>query len=264
MCCAKRAARSGWPVVCERVKPLIALTPEAKTLPANHAQRGAYCGVSYTDAVAAAGGLPLILPLTRNPALLRQILSRCQGLLLTGGADVSHKFYAPRMSARHRATIRGVDEVRDEMEISLTRAALRQDIPVFGICRGIQVMNVALGGSLVPHLSGHQNPQSDGLIHALHWEKSSAMRVTLGARSGPVNTSHHQALDQVAAGLAVTARTDDGVVEAVEHVAARFFWGVQFHPERLIKVAPQFLRLFQAFVAASSQPPARRRRSPAV
>ena len=156
------------------MKPLIALTPEAKALPANHAQRGAYCGVSYTAAVAAAGGLPLILPLTRNRVLLRQILSRCQGLLLTGGADVSHKFYAPRMSARHRATIQG------------------------------------------------------------------------------------------AAGLAVTARADDGVIEAIEHVTARFFWGVQFHPERLVKVAPQFLRLFQAFVAASSQPAARRLRSPAV
>ena len=264
MCCAKRAARSGWPVVCERVKPLIALTPEAKTLPANHAQRGAYCGVSYTDAVAAAGGLPVILPLTRNPVQLRQILSRCQGLLLTGGADVSHKFYAPRMSAHRRATIRGVDEVRDEMEICLTRAALRQDLPVFGICRGIQVMNVALGGTLVPDIPGHQNPQADGLIHALHWEKSSAMRATLGPQPGPVNTSHHQVLDQVALGLAITARADDGVIEAVEHTAARFFWGVQFHPERLVKVAPQFSRLFQAFVAASSQPPARRLQSPAA
>ena len=246
------------------MKPLIALTPEAKTLPANHAQRGAYCGVSYTAAVAAAGGLPLILPLTRNRVLLRQILSRCQGLLLTGGADVSHKFYAPRMSARHRATIQGVDAVRDEMEIFLTRTALQQDMPVFGICRGIQVMNVALGGTLVPDIPGHQHPQTDGLIHALRWEKSSAMRAILGPRSGPVNTSHHQVLDQVAAGLAVTARADDGVIEAIEHVTARFFWGVQFHPERLVKVAPQFLRLFQAFVAASSQPAARRLRSPAV
>ena len=253
MSCARLASRSGSPAVCERVKPLIALTPEAKTLPANHARRGAYCGVSYSDAVAAAGGLPVILPLTRDPALLRLILHRCQGLLLTGGADVSHKFYAPRLPADQRATIHGVDEVRDEMEIYLTRAALRNDLPVFGICRGIQVMNIALGGTLIPDLPGHDHPQTDGLLHTLQWEPTSQMRATLGPRAGAVNTSHHQALDRVATGLAVTARSEDGIIEAVEHKTARFFWGVQFHPERLLKAAPQFLRLFQALVAASSR-----------
>ena len=253
MCYARRAFRSGWLAVSERVKPVIALTPEAKTLPANHARRGAYCGVSYTDAVAAAGGLPVILPLTRDPALLRQLLSHCQGLLLTGGADVSHQFYAPHLPARQRATIHGVDEVRDAMEIYLTRLALRNDLPVFGVCRGIQVMNVALGGTLVPDLPGHDHPQADGLFHTLQWEPTSQMLATLGPQAGAVNTSHHQALDRVAPSLVVTARAEDGTIEAVEHKTARFFWGVQFHPERLVKVAPKFLRLFQALVAASSR-----------
>ena len=253
MFCARRAYRFGWPAARERVKPVIALTPEAKTLPANHARRGAYCGVSYSDAIAAAGGLPVILPLTRDPSLLRQLLSHCQGLLLTGGADVSHKFYAPSLPARQRATIYGVDEVRDEMEIYLTRLALRNAVPVFGICRGIQVMNVALGGTLFPDIPGHDHPQAEALLHTLRWEPTSQMRATLGPRAGAVNTSHHQALDQVAPDLVVTARSEDGIIEAVEHISARLFWGVQFHPERLVKVAPKFFRLFRAFVAASSR-----------
>ena len=234
-------------------KPVIALTPEVLTLPANHAKRGAFCGVAYSDAIADAGGLPVILPLTRDPVLLRQLLQRCDGLLLTGGADVSHKFYAPRMSAKLRAKIQGVDEVRDAMEIWLTRAALRADRPVLGICRGIQVMNVALGGTLLPDVTGHRHPQADGLIHSLRWETASKIRAALGVPVAPVNTSHHQALDRVAPGLCVTARAEDGVIEAVEHTTAQFFWGVQFHPERLVKVAPQYRRLFTAFVAASSR-----------
>ena len=235
------------------MKPLIALTPEAITLPANHAKRGAFCGVSYSDAVANAGGVPVILPLTRDPALLRQFIQRCDGLLLTGGADVSHKFYAPRMPATQRTAIQGVDEVRDAMELWLTRAALRANQPVLGICRGIQVMNVALGGTLFPDVPNHRHPQADGLIHTLRWEPSSKILAALGTPATPVNTSHHQALAKVAPSLRVTARAEDGVIEAAEHLTARFFWGVQFHPERLVAVAPQYRRLFAALVAASSR-----------
>ena len=236
-----------------RVKPVIALTPEAISLPANHAKRGAFCGEAYSDAVVKAGGVPVILPLTCDLSLLRQLWQHCDGLLLTGGADVSHKFYAPRMPSRQRAAIQGVDEVRDEMEIWLTRAALRDNRPVLGICRGIQVMNVALGGTLLTDIPNHRHPQADGLIHRLHWEQSSKIRAALGTPAVAVNTTHHQALDKVAPGLRVTARAEDGIAEAVEHTAARFCWGVQFHPERLVKVAPQHRQLFKAFVAASSR-----------
>ena len=229
------------------MKPIIAVTPEVRQTP-----RGAFCAAAYTDAVAKAGGVPVILPLTRDPALLRQLWRHCDGLLLTGGGDVSHKFYAPRLPARQRALIQGVDEVRDEMEIWLTHAALRDAIPVLGICRGIQVMNVALGGTLLPDVPGHRHPQTDGLIHQLHWEAASKIRAAIGRPLTSVNTTHHQALAKIAPGLRVTARADDGIIEAVEHTTARFFWGIQFHPERLVEVAPQSRRLFAALVAASA------------
>ena len=230
------------------MKPLIALTSEAGTL---SAKRGAFCQSAYSEAIARAGGLPVILPLTREPETLRQFLHRCDGLLLTGGADVSHKFYSPRMSARQRALIRDVDEVRDEMEIFLSRAALRRKIPVLGICRGIQVMNVALGGTLLPDVPRHSHPQPDVLLHKLRWASASKIRAAIG--ESPVNSSHHQALDQVAPKLRVIAWAEDGIIEAVEHTTAQFCWGVQFHPERLLKVAPQIRRLFTAFCTASSR-----------
>ena len=237
------------------MKPLIALTSEAVTL---SAKRGAFCQSAYSEAIAGAGGIPVILPLTHKPAILREFLHRCDGLLLTGGADVSHKFYAPRMPVWQRALIRGVDEVRDEMEIFLTQAALRREIPVLGICRGIQVMNVALGGTLAPDVPRHRHPQPDILLHKLRWESASKIRAVIGESA--VNSSHHQALDKVAPKLRVTAWAEDGIIESVEHTTAQFFWGVQFHPERLLKVAPQIRRLFTTFCAASSRQAALRSR----
>lgn len=228
-------------------RPVIAVTPEAIRLPARIDGRGAFCGVSYSRAIELGGGIPVVLPVTEERRVLDYFLTHCDGLLLTGGGDVSFKFYRPR----RRAKISGVDEVRDAMEIYLTRAALRQGWPVLGICRGIQVMNVALGGTLIADLSGHRNPRPEALCQVISWECDSAMgRLLAGER---VNTSHHQALDRVAPELRVVARAGDGVIEAVEHRSARCCWGVQFHPERLVKVAPRFVRLFRAWVSSCSR-----------
>ncbi|MEI6082787.1 MAG: gamma-glutamyl-gamma-aminobutyrate hydrolase family protein [Verrucomicrobiota bacterium] len=231
------------------MKPVIAVTPEAIRLPSRQDGRGAFCGISYSQAIELAGGIPVILPLTDDRSVLNHFVKNCDGLLLAGGGDVSFKFYTPRQTAK----ISGVDEQRDEMEIYLVRAALKRDWPVLGICRGIQVMNVALGGTLIPDLTGHRNPQPDALCQTITWAADSQMRTLLGSAAGKVNTSHHQALDAVARPLRVVARAGDGVIEAVEHKSARFFWGVQFHPERLIHVAPRFRRLFRALVSSSTR-----------
>src|SRR5437763_1035177 len=124
------------------VKPVIALAPEAITLPSRRDGRGAFCGVSYSEAIRLAGGIPMILPLTNDRAVLDHFLSNCQGLLLTGGGDVNPRRYGGKPHPK----IFGVDDVRDEMEIYLVRKAQKRDLPVLGICRGIQLMNVAFGG----------------------------------------------------------------------------------------------------------------------
>jgi putative glutamine amidotransferase len=179
--------------------------------------------------------------------VLDHFLETCAGWLLTGGGDVAAKFYAPRMSTSLRKKISGADEVRDEMEIYVLRKLQECDRPVFGICRGIQVMNVAFGGTLLPHLEGHRNPQPDALAHRIEWTKHGRLNRAMEGFDR-VNTSHHQAVDRVAPGFEVVARAPDGIVEAMERPDARFCCGVQFHPERLVKKAPQFQKLFREFV----------------
>ncbi len=231
------------------MKPVIAITPEAITLRSRMDGRGSFCGVSYSEAIELGGGVPLIVPITRDEAVLDHFLKTCDGWLLTGGGDVSAKFYAPRMSAMQRKKVSGADEVRDEMEIYVLRKLRERNQPVFGICRGIQVMNVAFGGTLIPHLGGHRNPQPDAFAHSIEWTQDGKLRRAMDGFNR-VNTSHHQAVDRVARGFTVVARSDEGIVEAMELPGARFFCGVQFHPERLVKKAPQFQKLFREFVKA--------------
>ncbi|HXI83949.1 MAG TPA: gamma-glutamyl-gamma-aminobutyrate hydrolase family protein [Verrucomicrobiae bacterium] len=231
------------------MKPVIAITPEAITLRSRMDGRGSFCGVSYSEAIELAGGVPLIVPLTRDKTLLDHFLKTCDGWLLTGGGDVAAKFYAPRMSATLRKKISGADEVRDEMEIYVARKLRERDQPLFGICRGIQVMNVAFGGTLLPHIAGHRNPQPDAFAHKIEWTKRGTLNRAMDGFDR-VNTSHHQVLDRVAPGFEVVARAPDGVIEAMEKPDARFCCGVQFHPERLVKRAPQFQKLFREFVKA--------------
>ena len=231
------------------MKPVIAITPEAVTLPSRIDGRGSFCGVSYSEAIELAGGIPLVVPLTRDRRVLDHYLDVCAGWLLTGGGDVCAKFYAPRMPAALRKKISGADEVRDEMEFYVLRKLVERDQPVFAICRGIQVMNVAFGGTLIPHLNGHSNPKPDALAHKIVWTKSGTLKRAMDGFDR-VNTSHHQAVDRVARGFEVVARAPDGIIEAMELSDARFCCAVQFHPERLVKKAPPFLNLFREFVRA--------------
>ncbi|HVO32494.1 MAG TPA: gamma-glutamyl-gamma-aminobutyrate hydrolase family protein [Elusimicrobiota bacterium] len=230
-------------------KPVIAITPEAITLSSRMDGRGSFCGVSYSRAIELAGGIPLIVPLTRDRGVLDYFIDACDGWLLTGGGDVEAKCYAPRMAAGLRKRIRGVDGERDAMEIYVTRQLVRRDRPVFGICRGIQVMNVALGGTLIPHVDGHRNPRPDAFAHRIEWEKGGKLKRAMSGFDR-VNTSHHQAVGGVAGGFEIVARAPDGIVEGMEIPGARFCCAVQFHPERLVNKAPEFLDLFRAFVRA--------------
>ena len=227
------------------MKPVIAITPEAITLPSRIDGRGSFCGVSYSEAIELAGGVPLIVPLTRDKKLLDYFIDQCDGWLLTGGGDVEGKFYG--LPAKERRKVHGADTVRDEMEIYLLKQLAEHDEPALGICRGIQVMNVAFGGTLLPDVSGHHHPKPDALAHKIEWTKNGKLKRALDACRA-VNTSHHQAVARVARGFEVVARAPDGVIEAMEKPDARFFCGVQFHPERLVKVAPEFLKLFKELI----------------
>ncbi|MDO8531440.1 MAG: gamma-glutamyl-gamma-aminobutyrate hydrolase family protein [Dehalococcoidia bacterium] len=184
---------------------------------------------------------------------VRDALRGLSGLLLTGGADVDPRFYGE--SPDPEAGLHVDTEGRDAFEIALVRAALDRGLPVLAVCRGMQVLNVALGGNLVQHIGGHQNTR-----HVLTLRPASFLAELL-ASGTPIETNsyHHQALKAVAPGLIVTARAPDGTVEAVDGVGLPgWVHGVQFHPEKMgdhpdgHPARELYRRIFAAFVEAAA------------
>ena len=218
------------------MKPIIGITPEAVTLERAHG-RGGFCGVSYSQAVERAGGVAVVLPVTRERSALEPFFELCHGFLLSGGGDFTEASgaYRRKLTAAERRTLWGVDAARDEMEMFLVREMVARDIPVLGICRGVQMMNVALGGTLLPDIPNHRLTTTHGIV----WT-----RRLCGCRR--VNSRHHQAVGRLAVSLEVAARAGDGVIEAVTLPGARFFVGVQFHPERMRGTSSLFSALARA------------------
>ena len=213
---------------------------------------------TYTESVLAAGGIPLLIPLGLSEADLLAILERIDGLILPGGGDIDPSFY---QGAAHVA-VGGVDEDRDRVELFLARQAIRQAKPLLAICRGHQVLNVALGGTVWADI-GSQVPEAirhdyfgriyprNHLPHTVNVRAGSQLAAILGQGDIWVNSFHHQGIEQLAAGLRATAVAPDGLIEGVEVTGHPFAIGVQWHPECLIHDDPAMLNLFVALVKAS-------------
>jgi putative glutamine amidotransferase len=211
----------------------------------------------YLESVRRAGGEPLELSNGDDP---RAVLEAVDGVLLTGGLDVDPALYG---QAPHPATETAPD--RDAFEVPLAREAVRRDVPVFAICRGVQVLNVAEGGTLVQDipsalatgLNHTVNEPKNHLTHAIAVTSGTRLAAALGraapADACPVNSRHHQAVGQVAPGFVVSAVSPDGVVEAIERPSSTFCVGVQWHPENFWATG-EFAGLFAAFVAAARRP----------
>jgi putative glutamine amidotransferase len=213
-------------------------------------------GQSYCRALALAGGAPILIPLLEDEEALLAIYDRLDGLLLAGGGDIEpHHFGQER-----RARLGGMDRPRDRVEMLLIRRALKDDLPMLGICRGIQVLTVALGGTLVqdipsqvPGALRHNFPghPRNYLGHEVVVERGTRLADLLGTERTGVNSFHHQSVQDVPPILRVTARAPDGVVEAVEAPNKRFALGVQWHPEELVPDDPKMARLFTALVESA-------------
>ncbi|HIZ46781.1 MAG TPA: gamma-glutamyl-gamma-aminobutyrate hydrolase family protein [Candidatus Olsenella pullistercoris] len=212
----------------------------------------------YFDAVSEAGGVPVMLPLTADPDVLFRALDVVDGVVVTGGQDVGPALYGEKDPAAVGLCSELCPE-RDAMEVLLVPELVARDVPTLGICRGIQVINAVLGGTLwqdVPRqrpsvVEHHGKPPYDEPVHTVEVLAGTPLSVCVGAGELPVNSYHHQALRDVAPGLTVMAVAADGVVEAVWRPASRFFWAVQWHPEFAHKVDEPSRKIFSALVDAA-------------
>ena len=218
-------------------KPLIGITPQYEI------ERGrAWIRSSYTGAIIRAGGIPVILDQYPTKETAEALLPRLDGVLFTGGVDINPKLYGEEIDPKCGE----IADVRDAFEQRLMEVVEQYDIPVFGICRGIQSMNVLSGGSLHQHRDNHQDVRHDVEIKA-----GTRLHAILGKTSINANSYHHQCVKVPAPGMTVTAYAPDGIVEAIERPGDRFFVGVQWHPELLSADEADHHALFLAFVEAA-------------
>ena len=220
-------------------------------------ERWEFVQETYTQAVREAGGLPVILPIAgKHPDLVPDYLQNLDGLLLTGGADIHPSFYGEVVLERCGP----IDEDRDLFEVEMVRGARERNLPLLGICRGLQVINVALGGTLYQDLTyrpgttvDHDAPKEKRFeaIHPIRVHPGSRLAAILSPGEHPVTSSHHQIIRDLAPGLAVNAVAEDGVIEGIEDPQAPFLLAVQWHPERMAPRMPQQRALFETFIEAT-------------
>ena len=219
-------------------------------------RRPIYCNNrTYVHALEHAGAVPILIPLLDDPQALDSLLPRLDGLLLSGGGDVEPHRYGENPSAK----LEMLDPKLDEIELALASWALEEDIPTLGVCRGMQLLNVATGGTLYQDLSG-QHPSAithcnreqprNYLTHQVFLEPDSLIASVLGTREFPANSLHHQAVKTPGKDVRISGHAADGVAEALEIPGYRFMLAVQCHPEEIYSEVAACARLFQAFVQA--------------
>ena len=221
--------------------------------------------LDYVEGVISAGGVPMILPPVVEPRMVEVLLDGIDGLLLSGGSDLDPDYYGEERAPELGVTI----PERDAFEMALVLLALGRGIPVFGICRGMQVLNVALGGTLYQDL-----PSQIGRDILNHWQETpkwqpaheievlhdSHLAEITGCQNTKVNSYHHQGIKELADGLAVTASSSDGVIEAVEYhdFSEQWLIGVQWHAEIMREAGMEQQNLFEAHVCAAKRHTLRR------
>lgn len=204
---------------------------------------------AYLDAVWDAGGLPVFVSYTTDPAKLDEYARQFDGFLFAGGVDVDPKYYGEQVMFDSVS----ISEERDSFELALAARVLPTSKPVLGICRGIQLINVAMGGSLYQHIDGHSQsePRDVRPQHVRLAVGTPFCRLAGGRSELMVNSFHHQAVSRPAPGLCVAAEADDGICEAIYQPGERFLVGVQWHPELFYTQDETAGNLFRAFVEAA-------------
>jgi putative glutamine amidotransferase len=240
------------------MKPVIGITPSPIEDQQPHGLFYRYAlSTNYSEAVEAAGGIPIILPPQQGN--VDEILDMVDGLLLSGGGDVRPDRYGDAYV--HNKTY-GIHDLRDELELQLVRGAIERDLPMLCICRGIQVLNVALEGTLIQDIAGEYGTQiehrqhengisSSEPSHEVRAERDSLLADVYEADTIQTNSFHHQALKDISPELRTIATAPDGIIESVERPDSKWVLGVQWHPEMMFEAHPEHLKPFKGLVQAA-------------
>jgi putative glutamine amidotransferase len=245
--------------------PLILISPNIEKKGDEFGDLSTSLSETYQQALMGVGGIPLALPATTDRPVIAEAVSRCDGVLLTGGEDVEPHIYGNGLpkSLRKTVTVTPDGGARDLRELILVDEAFRQHKPLLAICRGHQVLNVALGGTLLadirsqkPDAQNHRRmDKRSEVVHEVRLTADSLLAKITGAHKLGVNSTHHQAVDKIAPPLRAVARSDDGIVEGLELKpdalrSVPFLLSVQFHPERLADRYKAHRAIFSAFARA--------------
>ncbi|WP_066066779.1 gamma-glutamyl-gamma-aminobutyrate hydrolase family protein [Neobacillus soli] len=236
-------------------KPIIGIT--GAYVKHNENMEGVYVHHDYHKSVAANGGIPIVLPFINAETSL-ETLQLCDGIILSGGEDVDPKFYGEDPHQHLGSTM----PERDLAEIAIVKYALENNIPLLAICKGIQLLNVALGGTLIQDIPSQvkesiQHSQKIDRSRDSHWvtvSKDSKLFQIIGSDRVRVNSLHHQAIDKLASDLRIAAQSSDGIIEAVEYAhPTKFTIGVQWHPESMASTDKKMNNLFAEFIKSSTK-----------
>lgn len=207
---------------------------------------------TFVNAVVDGGGVPIVIPIIKELRDIDRYLDLVDGLIFTGGEDVSSLFYGEE-------PIKEVDTIclaRDKMELELFKKAYERSIPILGICRGLQLINIALGGTLyqdinvqLPNSLGHMCSHNINQgYHNINIAEDSLMFDIFNVEKLPVNSQHHQSIKKIGGNLKITSISSDGIVESIESINDKFVLGVQFHPEAMIESDNKFKKFFRYFI----------------
>lgn len=213
----------------------------------------AYVNKHYIKALTAVGAAPLLLPIIENnDSLIRVQLQKVDGLLLSGGYDVNPLLYGEEPLPE----LEYILPERDEYEIKLIQLALEMNKPILGICRGMQILNVACGGTLyqdltqfsLKHLKHQQKSKTDTASHTVEFLENTKLRSIMDVDATKINTFHHQAIKDLAPGFIVNAKAKDGIIEGFEKNGEQFIMGLQWHPEMMMDRDASMLKIFCSFI----------------
>jgi putative glutamine amidotransferase len=249
--------------------PLILVSPSTEEKGAEFYDYSLSLSETYLDAITMAGGLPVVLPCAPSPKLVAEYVRRSDGVMVTGGDDIQPELYYPDIPEKLRKTVGRNDPVRDLLETLLIKEACTQQKPLLAICRGCQLLNISMGGTLfvdIPsefqtEINHSQLRHKDRFVHEVRLEPDSMLARIFGGHSIQVNSSHHQGVNRLGKGLRVTGRAPDGLPEVLElspesaSKGARllpYLLAVQFHPERLVQGHPEYIELFRSFTEAAA------------